>query len=109
MTTSATSFEFDPSVCRLGAVKKAAYRFSAHFDVQIEAGEGAVRVTLRPRPSAPSWPCDLGSFPTEVLDQELRELVAEETKGVRDLLLAQAFSGLPLIDPTGEAADFHED
>jgi hypothetical protein len=44
-----------------------------------------------------------------VLDQELRETVAEETKSVRDLLLAQTFSGLSLVDPVGENADYHDD
>ena len=48
-------------------------------------------------------------FPNQVLDQDLRESIAEETKSVRDLILAQAFSGLPILDPLGETADFRGD
>jgi len=46
-----------------------------------------------------------GEFQNEVLDQELREAVAEETKGIQNLLLAQAFSATSLLDPLGECAD----
>ena len=39
-----------------------------------------------------------GEFRNELLDQDLRETIAEETERVRNLLLAQAFSGLSLTD-----------
>jgi hypothetical protein len=45
----------------------------------------------------------------EVLDQELREVVAEETAGIREVILAQAFLGLALTDEHGEHADFRDD
>ncbi|MCA9059945.1 MAG: hypothetical protein KDA85_15665, partial [Planctomycetaceae bacterium] len=44
-----------------------------------------------------------------VLHEDLREMIAEETKVVRDILLAQAFSGLSMTDPDGETADFRKD
>jgi hypothetical protein len=47
-----------------------------------------------------------GEFCNEVLDQELREIIAEETVGIRDLLLAQAFSKTSLIDPELETCDY---
>jgi hypothetical protein len=47
-----------------------------------------------------------GEFCNEVLDQELRETIAEETAGIRNLLLAQAFSKTSLIDPELETADY---
>src|SRR5262245_45030999 len=102
-------FEFDLGVYRLSAIKKAAYRFAGQFDVQIAPiADSRVRVSLSRKANA-ATDIDPMCLPNEVLDQELREVVADETKGIRDLLLAQAFSGLPLVDPIGENADYRED
>lgn len=103
------TFTFDPAVCRLSAVKKAAYRFTEQFSVTVEIEENRIVATLRELGRTPSRRCDPRRFPNEALDQELRELVAEETRPVRDILLAQAFSGLSLIDSVGETADWRGD
>ena len=104
-----TEFDFDLKVVRLAAIKKAAYRFAGQFTVQIEQLSGDnVRVRLS-RLGQSHSELDPNTLPNEVLDQELREVVAEETKSVRELLLAQAFSGLSLVDPVGENADYHDD
>lgn len=101
------SFEFDLRVCRLQAIKKAAYRYLGQYAVSIATTvDNHAVVEFTPLGSATA---DLLRFPNEVLDQELREVVSEETKAIRDLLLAQAFSGLSLLDPVGEDADFHQD
>ena len=103
-------FDFDLGVFRLSAIKKAAYRFAGDFNVQVDQiSATSVRVTVAARHDGGKNGVDPARLPSEVLDQELRELVAEETKSVRDLLLAQAFSGLALIDPVGETANYQED
>ena len=105
---ASTEFEFDLKLFRLSAIKKAAYRFAGPFSVELEqVSDSLVRVKLTQRQSPGQL--DSSCLPNEVLDQELRETVAEETKSVRDLLLAQAFSGLSLVDPVGESADYHDD
>jgi len=43
----------------------------------------------------------VADFRTEVLDQALRERIRKETEGVRNLILAKAFSEAPL-DSDGE-------
>ena len=98
--------KFDRNVYGSSAVKKAAYKFGGLFDVLIEgAGEFTV-VLLRPT-AANSKPDEfVGDFCNEVLDQELREEIAAETRGVRDLLLAQAFSKTSLMDLEMEAANY---
>lgn len=99
----------DPAVYRLTAVKKAAYRFGDRFHIEIEApAEGPIRVLLTAKSNDAAVSPD-GEFRNEVLDQELREQVAEETGRIRDLLMAQAFSGVSLTDGTGETADFRAD
>ncbi len=65
--------------------------------------------TLQPLARKPAYPLNAEQFPAEVMEQELRESIALETKSVRELLLAQAFSGLALISPEMESADFRDD
>jgi hypothetical protein len=50
-----------------------------------------------------------GDFRNEILDQDLRESIAEETAQVRNLLLVQAFSGLSVTDTVADTADYGDD
>ena len=107
---SPIDFEFALDVFRLSAIMKATYRFTGHFTVKIEPlSDSRVRVRLVPSSLRAVDSIDPATLPNEVLDQELREVVADETKSVRDLLLAQAFSGFSLVDPVGETADYKDD
>jgi His-Xaa-Ser system protein HxsD len=96
----------DSKVYRLSAIKKATYKFGGLFHVLIEQHDHATEVRMKPKES--SAPIDklVGEFCNEVLDQELRETVAEETAGILNLLLAQAFSKTSLIDPAMETAEY---
>src|SRR5579862_6273414 len=97
---SELTLEFDPKIYSLTAVKKAAYKFGDRCHVQIEkVGERQTRVTLRPKRTMENLHFLAGEFRNEVLDQDLRETVAQETEGIRNLLLAQAFSETSLLDP----------
>lgn len=99
---------FDGNVYRLSAVKKAAYKYGGVFHVLIEEVDGGVLASLRPT-SSNSDPKDAaGMFCNEVLDQELREEIAAETNGIRDLLLAHAFSKTSLIDSELETSDYEQ-
>ena len=103
------ALELDTNVFRLSAVKKAAYKFGDRCYVEIETRpQGRVRVTLRPKVDDSPEILE-GSFRNEVLDQELRELIQDETTGVRNLLLAQAFSATSLTEPHGDSSDFADD
>ena len=97
---------FDTSVYRLSAIKKAAYKFGGHFYALVEQHEHITEVRLRPKESCASPDTLAGEFCNEVLDQELRETIAEETAGIRNLLLAQAFSKTSLIDPELETGEY---
>lgn len=107
----ALTLEFDAGLFRPEAVKKAAYRFSGDYWVTVErrTPEG-LTVTLRPRASGP---CDLveagAAFRTEVLDQELRLVVAEKTSALSSLILAHALSSIAIVEPELETADFRTD
>jgi His-Xaa-Ser system protein HxsD len=98
--------DFDTGVYRLAALKKAAYKFGDRCFIHIETTDDhRIRVTLQPKRVIDNLDHLSGEFQNEVLDQELREAVAQETEGIRNLLLAQAFSATSLLDPVGEIAD----
>lgn len=100
----------DPNVYRLSAVKKAAYRLGDRCFVDIETlPEGNIRVRLTPKSDKVPLATLEGEFRNELLDQDLREVIAEETERVRNLLLAQAFSGLALTDTVAGTADYRDD
>ena len=102
--------EFDTSVYRLAAIKKAAYAFSDRLHVVIEtSGDKTVRVRLQSKALSTDIDSVVGEFCNEVLDQELREVVAQETEAVRNLILAQAFSATSLIDSESERASYRAD
>lgn len=105
----AVEVELDAAVYRLDAVKKAAYRFGDRCYVTLDTQKpGLIRAVLVPKAAGDSAEL-IGEFKNEVLDQELREVVAKETEAVRNLLLAQAFSKTALLDPAGDTADFRAD
>ena len=100
----------DASVYRLSAVKKAAYRFGDRCFVHIEVlAEGYIQVRLTAKLA--DMPLDAleGDFRNELLDQDLRESIAEETQRVRNLILAQAFSAASLTDAVADTADYRDD
>jgi His-Xaa-Ser system protein HxsD len=106
LTDGTRIVRFNADVYRLLSVKKAAYRFGGHFYVLIEQSDNFVEARLKPKDSCKTPDSIVGEFCNEVLDQELREEIAVETAGIRDLLLAQAFSKTSLIDSGSETEDY---
>jgi His-Xaa-Ser system protein HxsD len=93
----------DLRVYRLTAIKKAAYRIAAHCTVVLgteEEGMQHVSFLMKPGSSEDALFEAARAFFQELLDQELREQIAEETAPVRTLILAHAFSRTDLIRRT---------
>jgi His-Xaa-Ser system protein HxsD len=100
LVDGAIALVIDVRVYRLTAVKKASYRIADRCTAVIGAlADPLVPVTLRFKPGttesgareAARW------FFQELLDQELREQIADETSAVRTLILAHAFSKADLL------------
>jgi His-Xaa-Ser system protein HxsD len=90
----------DLRLYRLTAIKKAAYRLAERFTAVLSAPEAdAVSVTLRFKPavSESSARESVRAYFEELMDQELREEIAEETAPLRSLILAHAFSNLDVV------------
>lgn len=81
-------------VFRLDSIKKVAYRFSGRcsFDFQID-GTTVICKFLFARPQTEDNLAVFElNFRNELLDQDLRERIAEETAPLRNAILAYAFS-----------------
>lgn len=90
----------DLRVYRLAAAKKAAYRLADRCTAAFGAVElHSVPVTFLfpPGTQDDAMKRAMHAFFEELLDQDLREQVAEETGPVRALILAHAFSKTDLI------------
>lgn len=85
---------------RLTAVQKAAYRLAGRCTVVLgtqAADSLSLTFLFSPRTSEETALEAVRAFFQELLDQELREQIGEETHGLRQLILAQAFSRTDLL------------
>lgn len=101
----AITLEIDLRVYRLSAVKKALYRLGRRYVGTITLLEAdRASVVLYQTPDAPPGDADHArtALLREVLDQELREHIADETGAIRNILVAQAFSKTSLFDDEAE-------
>lgn len=79
------------------------------FVVPRAAGHGHVAVELTPRDQDDSLRDLAGDFSNALLDCRLRALIAEETRPIRELLVAQAFCEADLLDRREVESDEHAD
>lgn len=93
------TLEIDLSAFSVDSVKRAAYRFTDKFAVDLRVdGLKATCTFIFDDSRTEDW-IDrvLATFRKELLDQDLRATIREETKDVRNLILAHAFSRTGLI------------
>jgi His-Xaa-Ser system protein HxsD len=95
----ARCISFDSSLHSGDAVQRAIYRFSDRLSCDLERDGDAWRCRLHVDTSeAPVADSIVGDFRNEVVDQVLRERIRSETKDVRNLILALAFSQTELME-----------
>jgi His-Xaa-Ser system protein HxsD len=93
------SIRIDLRVYPLEVVQRAAFKCTdlASFNFSIVA-DHEVDVTATVKPTISVATGDVKArFQNELLDQKLRQTVADETKNERDLILAYAFSNTKLL------------
>lgn len=91
----------DLSLYSLDSIKKACYKFTDKCSIILEkCNHNKIRVIFSFHPDIPNNLKDrtIKDFNNEILDQNLREIVARETEPVRNLILAHAFSKTSLIE-----------
>jgi len=96
----ALTIRFSSSVYNLDTIKKAAYRFTdrCSFDFSREGEDILCRLVPKPNVAITDHPALVAEFKNEVLDQDLRRTIADETAPVRNAILAYAFSKTGLQD-----------
>ena len=106
MDESHVVINFDPEVFSIDAIKKAAYVLSstASFDISVE--KNILRVVAKSLDEHQRF--NVERFRREVLDQDLRLKVWQETSSIRDVILAQAFSNANLLSPDLDTTDVLE-
>jgi His-Xaa-Ser system protein HxsD len=93
------TLDVDLNAFSLDSVKRAAYRFTDKFAIDLCVdGPIATCTFIFDSARTEDWiDRTLAAFRKELLDQELRAAIREETKDVRNLILAHAFSRSGLI------------
>ncbi len=83
----------DKSIYSLVAVQKAAYRFIDRLTIIISQDEKYVICDITPVVGLiQPYDAVIARFKQELLDQQLRSQIKEETESVRNLILSLAFS-----------------
>lgn len=98
----------DLRIYSLNAIKKAAYKFTDKYSVLIELidNDSKVQVLIKSTSKKLDELEHVAQlFCNEVIDQDLREVVAKETEGVKNLIIAQAFSKTSLINQELESKE----
>ena len=107
------SLRISLSVVSVEAVLKTCYWFSAYFLCAMQDdGTGYALVLLQPKPSLNlSLEKAREAFIAQAMDFALRERITAKTAGIRDLLLAKAFSEAGVLEdePTGIFGDAIEE
>jgi His-Xaa-Ser system protein HxsD len=97
------------SVYGIRPIAEAAHRFTARCTVQIEQSEGTVSCRIKSKDARSSAQSIADEFVNEVLDQFLRSKLEEETRDIRNLLLAHAFSNTSIFHPELDESEPDED
>jgi His-Xaa-Ser system protein HxsD len=85
--------KLDDKIYSLEAAQKASYRFIDRLTILISTSKGSLLCEINPvKGTESSLEENLENFKRELLDQQLRKQIKEETEPVRNLILAYAFS-----------------
>lgn len=95
---------FERQLHSADAIQRAAYRLSDRTSCDVATDDAAFYCTLHvDAHSADEADAVLGEFRNTVLDETLRERIREETKEVRHVILALAFSNTGLVSDDAAA------
>src|SRR4051794_27596687 len=80
------------------AVFRACYQFTDRCFLFLDLEDDAIIVEFRKRHASTDLNEIVGSFANELINQKVRADIARETQGIRELIVAQAFSGADFRD-----------
>jgi His-Xaa-Ser system protein HxsD len=106
--------DFDSKAFSLLAIQKACHRFSnvASFEVKVSEEQESASISISVTPTVEKTAEGLHHLErklrNEALEQQLREQIRAQTEGVRNLILAHAFSRTGLIAETNRSPQLGE-
>jgi len=87
------NIQVDEQIYCLEAVQKASYRFIDRLTVLISKANGQIVCEIEPVDGTEAeLDLNVANFKRELLDQQLRKQIKDETEPARNLILAYAFS-----------------
>jgi His-Xaa-Ser system protein HxsD len=91
---------FDSNVFPLETVKRALYRFADRCSFDVQLFDAQIKVTVHVSSNVLEAAAHelCSRIRNEVLDQDLRDAISNETANIRTLILANAFSNTGLIE-----------
>jgi len=100
----------DASIYSRDALMKCFYWYADKFDISINKNnENYFEIKLKPLPNFEIDNKKLEGFfskiKQDIIDFNLRDIVTKETKNIRDLLIAKAFSHFDTEEPPPEASN----
>ncbi|HEX8162889.1 MAG TPA: His-Xaa-Ser system protein HxsD [Pyrinomonadaceae bacterium] len=98
----------DTALYTLEALFRVCYLFTDRCYLFLSQVEGAAAVEVRFTRKSPETDLNemAGEFSNELVNQKVRLDVADETKGIRELIAAQAFAEADLLDRGDQEADY---
>jgi His-Xaa-Ser system protein HxsD len=102
----------DLSIFAIDAVLRASYALTGRCHLFVdrrEEGAGHVTVTVRPKTAGSDLEELLGELSNELIDQQIRERLAERAGMIREMIVAQAFADGNLLDPDRDGGDPEDD
>ncbi|HRE83583.1 MAG TPA: His-Xaa-Ser system protein HxsD [Opitutaceae bacterium] len=99
----------DLEVYGLPGVLKAAYALTGRCYVHLQRREEKwIEIRLRGKRAGTDPDQEVREFFNQLLDERLREMLAKETAGIRDQLMAHALGRTSLVRPEGSRAQGEE-
>ncbi len=100
LDTESIAVTFDLSINSITAIKKAVYKFAGDCSAILSTAEPnqlKAELSFPETISLTERKAVVRALCNEVIDQDLREQIAQETEAIRNLILAQAFSKTSLL------------
>jgi His-Xaa-Ser system protein HxsD len=109
-TAAGVSMTIELHIYPLDIVLRACHAFTDRCYVFPRDCDGdRVTIDFAPRDPQTSLRELAGEFSNELLEQQLRAAIGEETRAIRELLVAQAFCEADLLDRRDSESDEHAD
>src|SRR5436305_891173 len=104
------SLVVDTSIYPVDVVSRTCYAFTARaYVLMTSCGESSIRIDIAVKEAGGDGASIAGELGNALLEQALRARITEETRAIRELIVAQAFCEGDLLDRRDVDADPAED